>query len=755
MTKSFSLTFAKDLANEFSNEKTDQYFLMFGKVDEWTNAPYSTGSVSTAAANVDSVEKANYALRDGLALKRISSRNIYHMIPRNNWTYGTAYDEYDHTVNMFSSKTFFVYTSTGNIYKCIFNNNGAVSQYEPDHTQSEVLTYSDGYRWKFICKVTEDSQDFITEEYVPVSVAVDDKALTLNQWNNQQAASNGSIEYVKTTSPSSAFTAAQWTKSSTDNKEIGANAAVGDISLVLNSANNQNTTDYYKGYAIYISSGSGVGQRRVITGYNQADNVVSFTDALTSEVTVSEGGVQGSRYQIIPNLVFDGDGSSAEGIPVLNTENEITSVTMINSGTDYTIADITAYPRGVSGGDIGSNDIEGPTFSAIIPPYGGHGKNVLREMDGSKIMIRTSIPGTDANFNALGNEFRQISIVKNPLLSGGTNDGNIAGSEITRKKQLTVRRPYFMTASYNDSAFAVGNSVMGETSKATGKIESWVTDPQDPTTGTLELSNVQGTFDLEDPESNLTRFVFNGNVGNTGDFTIGYTVKQPDASPVPVGKVVAWSAPAGGPYELIVNVTSNSFDSTNTVQEYNLSDVTTFSWGGIDTKERKMGELLKHYSSTQGTTFEFKLFPDDNGWQNVARANSITDVQSEDVLEGTYRMTTTLVITDSGSSLTDSSYTKDDMVYQIGLDSGLTGTSVSGKIVDWDATNGNTGIMVINDVRGTFAEGGFSGGTNHTITGVSGPEIQIGSGEVLYIQNIRPVTRNTEQDEEIKVMIGF
>ena len=100
---------------EFSNEKTDQYFLMFGKVDEWTNAPYSTGSVSTAAANVDSVEKANYALRDGLALKRISSRNIYHMIPRNNWTYGTAYDEYDHTVNMFSSKTFCEFVCWSNL----------------------------------------------------------------------------------------------------------------------------------------------------------------------------------------------------------------------------------------------------------------------------------------------------------------------------------------------------------------------------------------------------------------------------------------------------------------------------------------------------------------------------------------------------------------------------------------------------------------------------------------------------------------
>ena len=313
-----------------------------------------------------------------------------------------------------------------------------------------------------------------------------------------------------------------------------------------------------------------------------------------------------------------------------------------------------------------------------------------------------------------------------------------------------------MTQNLNDFAFTVGNSIMGERTRATGKIEGWITDSANPNVGTLELSGVQGTFDLEDAASVSTRIVFDGLVGATGDFTVGYTVKQTNDSIVAEGKVTSWSAPSDGPYELIIDVSANSFsDSTNSVYEYNLDSVETYTWGGIDVVERKMGELLKHYSSTQGVTFEFKTFPTTDGWQNIARANQITDVQDEETLESSYRLTTSLVITDSGSGLSDSSYTKDDLVYQIGLDTGLTGNSVSGKIVDWSATNGNTGMLTMNDLRGSFAVGGFSGGTNHTITGVSGPEIQVGSGEVLYIQNIRPVTRDTEQDEEIKVMIGF
>ena len=33
MKKSFSISFAEDLANEFDNDKANQYFLYFGKVD--------------------------------------------------------------------------------------------------------------------------------------------------------------------------------------------------------------------------------------------------------------------------------------------------------------------------------------------------------------------------------------------------------------------------------------------------------------------------------------------------------------------------------------------------------------------------------------------------------------------------------------------------------------------------------------------------------------------------------------------------
>ena len=767
MKKTFALVFARDLADNFNNDNEDQYFLFFGKIDSWVNSPYNSVDDATngPATNIDCVERSNYALRDGVAAKRISSRNIYHMIPRYDWTYGTSYDEYDDTIDLFgTSKTFFVYTSSGNVYKCIENNSGSVSQYEPNHTITTSVSYSDGYKWKFICKVLEDAQDFTTNSYIPVQLAEDNSDNILNQWNAQQDSINGSIDYIKVTVPSSGFTAAAWIKSSysathteTTDSEIGENSPLGGTDIVLTSAES-NENDYYNGYAIYISSGPGVGQRRVITDYDGSDRRVYFTDPLTSELNKSGGGFEGSKYKIIPNIVFNGDGVSAAGIPLLNSSYEITNISMINNGSDYTIAELEIYPTSVSGGNVGESGIAGPTFAALIPPYGGHANNVLNEFNSSNIMIKTVLKALDANFNT-AQDFRQISIIKNPKLLGGTNDGKIAGTEITRRKQLTVTQPYFSSQNFNDSSFIAGNSIMGETTKATAKIEQWVTDASDPSIGTLELSNVQGNLDIEDPASALSRLVFSsGAAGSTGTLTVGNIVKQTNDGIVAVGKIKYWNAPSGGPYELIVDVTANSFSSdSNSVIEYDStgSAVTGVDWNGTDVVERKMGELIKHFSSAPGTTFEFKLFPETTGYQNIARSNKLTDVQDEETLEKSYRLTTKLVIEDTTTNLTDGSYTKDNTFYQVTLDTGITGSTVKGKIVDWEKTSGSTGILYLNDVRGSFVTGGFSGSSNHGITAISLPEFKVGSGEVLYIQNIRPVTRNVEQDEEIKIMIGF
>ena len=65
-----------------------------------------------------------------VALKKVSSADVTHSITRENWTSGTTYDEYDHTIsatntssgtsatNIYDSK-FYVITDEFHVYKCI------------------------------------------------------------------------------------------------------------------------------------------------------------------------------------------------------------------------------------------------------------------------------------------------------------------------------------------------------------------------------------------------------------------------------------------------------------------------------------------------------------------------------------------------------------------------------------------------------------------------------------------------------------
>ena len=85
--------------------------------------------------------------------------------------------------------------------------------------------------------------------------------------------------------------------------------------------------------------------------------------------------------------------------------------------------------------------------------------------------------------------------------------------------------------------------------------------------------------------------------------------------------------------------------------------------------------------------------------------------------------------------------------------------------MEWFTFGGHTGELYLTELKGGFTghtEGyndtnvyGLHGFVNEFISGVSGSEIVQGSGEVLYIQNIRPVSRSIEQNEELKVVIGF
>ena len=128
-----------------------------------------------------------------------------------------------------------------------------------------------------------------------------------------------------------------------------------------------------------------------------------------------------------------------------------------------------------------------------------------------------------------------------------------------------------------------------------------------------------------------------------------------------------------------------------------------------------------------------------------------------------------MVLRSSSSNYTDGqilgSNAYDGTITQV---NGTTLKKVTGTIVDFvvESGSGLTGILHLSNLTGnfsttnslTFMEAGSSAEnaiTSTSISSITNPEIEIGSGEVLYIENIRPVERNYEQAEEFKIVIGF
>jgi hypothetical protein len=70
----------------------------------------------------------------------------------------------------------------------------------------------------------------------------------------------------------------------------------------------------------------------------------------------------------------------------------------------------------------------------------------------------------------------------------------------------------------------------------------------------------------------------------------------------------------------------------------------------------------------------------------------------------------------------------------------------------------NSSLLIITGYKGGFIPGeiinGQESGVQFTVTAVqSQPEIDVYSGEVLYIQNITPTERSPTSSEQIKLVI--
>ena len=678
---------------------------------------------------------------------------------------------------------------------------------------------NDLYRWKFMYRVPEDLRDFLTLDFMPVEFIEGTSGLLPDerqlQFNVQEAAIDGSIDFIDLLSPGdvdpnpaypfvvppSSIQFVQRDENAIEDTGVVVsvdNPLAGDIeldngtaSLVNGAYNNMilriidgtatgeqriivsydgvtqtatlnapfSTTlvagvdsyevksremkgastlsqvnDVFNGYIATILSGPGIGQQREVVAYDGPTQIFTFDEPWEASLVADVNPALSSFYQIAPKVTISGDGQGATATSIVNSEGVITAINVVTRGSGYTRATVEVTPVFPLGDPVPAD------AEAEISPPGGHGSNAVKELCARRALIVVRTDQDELGVFPVANDFRQFGIVRNPVLNDGSD--TVAGEEIPPR--LSIEVAWDGANALVTGSFTLGFFAFGEESGATGEIVGWTPDPGGEA-GILVIENATtDEFVLPDganPGEFLTQFDSGFVTIDTQVATVVLVEQLPLNTPESYRQTCELTLKSDG------TVTNQLVDASFTLDriargqsELELTDASAYVSG----EDFTIGETVTgQISSTTAIVVAWTPAAIGSPGSLLAlKTVAGTFLDGEVVLGGT-----------SGF----------EVIIDVG---GQADVEVAGIIAQWEpAPDGLTGVLSLVDVRGEFQIGElideFDPDTDITIpnigevTAKSVPELVNRSGELLYIQNVKPIQRDDEQAEEFKILVEF
>ena len=392
-------TFHRDVRN------TNDYFhFAIGRTEAWSDDT----SPETPIDNDAYVSKFR---RSMMFTQRIDSADVCLLAKRTDWTNGTVYDEYDDNIsssnqsysgasNLADAK-FFIMTDEFKVYKCISNNNNGQSTEKPTSTGTSVFELSDNYNWKFMFQISASDQNkFLDADFIPV------RKLTGNPTHDV----TGEVDSVTITAGGSGYTSAPTVVIQGD----GDGLAAGTATLTGDAVTGVTITASGSGYSfafVTFTGGGGTGATGSIN-LGDADSLPALQSAVEGasvngtldRVIVTTAGQDYASNDV--QVTVEGDGTGAEASAYVNAATgAITKIRVTNPGSGYSYATLNIVNTSAPG--------TGATARAIISPQGGHGSNAPRELFATNLGVTVSFSDNDNRDLILGNDFRQIALMKN------------------------------------------------------------------------------------------------------------------------------------------------------------------------------------------------------------------------------------------------------------------------------------------------------------------------------------------------------
>lgn len=357
-------------------------------------------------------------------IKKINTNNISPVIRRVDWYPNRVYDYYRDDVEMFGLdsndnliKSFYIKNRYDQIFKCLWNNNGGISTYEPyfepgTYGSNGIYKNADGYKWKFMFTIDSGSKiNFLDNTWIPVPLA----ASSFNGATNTVGA--GDIEVINITNTGSGYDPA--------------NAA---IFVTV-------TGDGVGAVATAIASGGQITDIAITnpgSGYTYANVAISSTlgSGAIASAPISPPG--GHRFNPIPelgctNIMFtcEFDGSEGGYIPTNITYHQLGM--LINPSTLDNITGVATDPI--------------YDLSTIVNVAPGFGVFNLGEVVYQGEITNPTLTATVLNFDPASNVVKLINISGTHV----TNAPIFGTNSKTARTMLIYNEPNFLPFSGNIS----------------------------------------------------------------------------------------------------------------------------------------------------------------------------------------------------------------------------------------------------------------------------------------------------------------
>ncbi len=190
-------------------------------------------------------------------------------------------------------------------------------------------------------------------------------------------------------------------------------------------------------------------------------------------VTITNRGVGlGTANRTYTRVPIKGDGSGAEATIVINNDSKVESVTISKGGSGYTYGTVDLVSGNVPTGSTS------PIFNVIIPPQGGHGADIYRELGAYNVLVYSRIENDTENPDFItGNQIARVGIVENPQAYNSSTTLNLDKASAAYALKLTG-------LGYSSATFTADSTItqtIGVGSTAVGRVISY-----DQTTGVLK-----------------------------------------------------------------------------------------------------------------------------------------------------------------------------------------------------------------------------------------------------------------------------